>query len=92
MPTSITTLTKKILEGSIYGHLKKEGLKIEGTHRVIRADKASQNDVNNGIATKLGEPVLVINQLSYLDDGQPFEIAEARFPYEGSTLSADVTL
>jgi len=92
MPTSITTLTKPILEGSIYGHLQKEGLSIEGSHRIISAAKATQDDVDTGIATELGEPVLVINQLSYLDDGQPFEISESHFPYQTSTLTADVTL
>lgn len=92
MPTSITTLTEDILEKSIYGHLQSEGLQIEGTHRIVHADKASQSDVDNGIAQALGEPVLVINQLSYLDDGQPFEISESRFPYQSSQLTADITL
>lgn len=92
MPTSITTLTKDILEKSIYGHLQKEGLTIEGTHRIVSADKASQIDVDTGIAQEIGEPVLVINQLSYLDDGQPFEISESRFPYQTSRLTADITL
>lgn len=92
MPTAITTLTEDILEKSIYGHMQKEGLSIEGTHRIVRADKADQTDVDTGIAQELGEPVLVINQLSYLDDGQPFEISESRFPYQTSKLSADITL
>lgn len=92
MPTSITTLTKDVLEKSIYGHLQKEGLSIEGTHRIVRADKADQTDIDTGIAHELGEPVLVINQLSYLDDGQPFEISESRFPYQTSRLTADITL
>ena len=92
MPTSITTLTKDILEKSIYGHLQKEGLSIEGTHRIVRADKADQIDLETGIAQEIGEPVLVINQLSYLDDGQPFEISESRFPYQTSRLTADITL
>ena len=92
MPTSITTLTESILEKSIYGHMQKEGLRIEGTHRIVSADKAKQTDVDSGIAEELGEPVLVINQLSYLDDGQPFEISESRFPYKTSKLTADITL
>ncbi|WP_119318657.1 GntR family transcriptional regulator [Companilactobacillus formosensis] len=92
MPTAITTLTEDILKKSIYGHMQKEGLTIEGTHRIISADKASQIDVDTGIAEKLGEPVLVINQLSYLEDGQPFEISESRFPYKTSQLTADITL
>lgn len=92
MPTSITTLTEDILKNSIYSHLKKEGFNIEGSHRIISAKKASQNDIDMGIAKKIGEPVLVINQLSYLDDGQPFEISESRFPYQNSKLTADITL
>lgn len=92
MPTSITTLTKKVIEGSIYGHLQKEGLSIEGSHRIVHADAANDIDLKTGIAKKLGEPILVINQLSYLDDGQPFEISESRFPYKTSELTADITL
>lgn len=92
MPTSITTLTTDILEGSIYGHLQEAGLHIEGSHRIISADTAKPTDVENGLAEKIGEPVLVINQLSYLDDGQPFEISESRFPYKTSKLTADITL
>ncbi|HIY93378.1 MAG TPA: GntR family transcriptional regulator [Candidatus Companilactobacillus pullicola] len=92
MPTSITTLTKEVLEGSIYGHLQEDGLSIEGSHRIISAGAADDEDVKNGIASKVGEPVLVIKQLSYLDDGQPFEISESRFPYKTSELTADITL
>lgn len=92
MPTAITTLTEDILKKSIYGHMQKEGMTIEGTHRIVSADKASQIDVETGIAKELGEPVLVINQLSYLEDGQPFEISESRFPYKTSKLTADITL
>ncbi|MQS75994.1 GntR family transcriptional regulator [Companilactobacillus halodurans] len=92
MPTSITTLTDDILKKSIYGHLQSEGLSIEGSHRVVSAKKADQDDIKTGIAKEIGEPVLVINQLSYLDDGQPFEISESHFPYEHSQIIADVTL
>lgn len=92
MPTSITTLTKQDLEGSIYGHLQKDGLNIKGSHRIVRADEANKIDVENGIANKIGAPVLVINQLSYLDDGQPFELSESRFPFKTSELTADITL
>jgi len=92
MPTKITTLTKDILRKSVYGHLQEEGLRIEGSHRVVSAAKATKLDVDTGVASKLGEPVMVINQLSYLDDGQPFEISETHFPYQTSHISADITL
>lgn len=93
MPTSIATLTKKVLEGSIYGHLLKvANLSIEGSHRTVRADAATKEDLETGIAEKIGEPVMVIDQLSYLDDGQPFEISQSRFPYKTSSITADITL
>jgi len=92
MPTAITTLTQDILENSIYNHLQTQGLKLEGSHRIIKAAKATSIDVENGIAQTLGEPVLVVNQLSYLADGQPFELAESHFPYEQSELTVNITL
>ncbi|APX71851.1 GntR family transcriptional regulator [Companilactobacillus allii] len=92
MPTKITTITKEVLHGSVYAHLQEEGLNIEGSHRVISAEKATQIDLDTGIANELGEPIMVINQLSYLDDGQPFEISETHFPYEKSHITADITL
>lgn len=92
MPTSITTITRKDLEGSVYAHLQETGLRIEGSHRIVQADAANGVDLETGIAQKLGEPVLVINQLSYLDDGQPFELSESRFPYKTSEVTADIAL
>ncbi|WP_057706213.1 GntR family transcriptional regulator [Lactiplantibacillus xiangfangensis] len=90
MPTGLVTLTKKVLEGSIYGYLEREhGMKIAGSHRIISAAKATDEDVEAMGAT-LNEPVLVINQVSYMDDGQPFEVSESHFPYATSTVVADI--
>ncbi len=90
MPTNIVTLTKHVLMGSIYGYLEKEGgMAIAGSHRIISAAKATAEDVEAMDAT-LGDPILVINQVSYTDDGQPFEVSESHFPYETSTVVADI--
>jgi len=90
MPTSIITLTKHVLMGSVYGYLEQEcGLKIAGSHRIVSAGKATQDDVD-GMDAKLGDPVLIINQVSYTDDGQPFEVSESHFPYMTSTVVADI--
>ena len=90
MPTGLVTLTKKVLEGSIYGYLEREhGMTIAGSHRIISAAKATDEDVEAMGAT-LNEPVLVINQVSYMDDGQPFEVSESHFPYATSTVVADI--
>ena len=90
MPTSIVTLTKSVLMGSVYGYLENEcGLSIAGSHRIVSAGKATQDDVD-GMGAKLGDPVLIINQVSYTDDGQPFEVSESHFPYATSTVVADI--
>ncbi|RRK10947.1 GntR family transcriptional regulator [Lactiplantibacillus garii] len=90
MPTGLVTLTKKVLEGSIYGYIEKEnGMTIAGSHRIISAAKATEEDVEAMGAT-LNDPVLVINQVSYMDDGQPFEVSESHFPYATSTVVADI--
>ncbi|WP_024625857.1 GntR family transcriptional regulator [Lactiplantibacillus fabifermentans] len=90
MPTSIVTLTKQVLLGSIYGYLEKErGMSLAGSHRIISAAKATADDVEAMGAT-LNDPVLVINQVSYIDDGTPFELSESHFPFESSTVVADV--
>lgn len=92
MPTSIVTLTKSVLMGSIYGYLEKErGMSIAGSHRIISAAKANDEDIE-GLGSQVGDPVLVINQVSYTDDGQPFEISEAHLPYATSTVVADIQI
>ena len=64
-------------------------MSIAGTHRLISAAKATDEDVE-AMDAKLGDPVLVINQVSYTDDGQPFEVSESHFPYASSTVVADI--
>ncbi|AVK62520.1 GntR family transcriptional regulator [Lactobacillus sp. CBA3605] len=90
MPTSIVTLTRNVLEGSIYGYLEQvRGMSLAGSHRLISAAKATAEDVE-AMAAQLGDPVLVIKQVSYTDDGQPFELSESHFPYASSTVVADI--
>ncbi|MGO2969800.1 MAG: UTRA domain-containing protein, partial [Lactiplantibacillus plantarum] len=67
------------------------GKKIAGSHRIISAARVTADDVAAMGAT-LNDPVLVINQISYMDDGQPFEVSESHFPYETSTVVADVQI
>ncbi len=92
MPTKITTITKKILEGSIYKHLADEAhIHIAGSHRRIHAIKATQDDVD-ALSAELDDPVLVIDQVSYTEEGEPFEKSEEHFPYATSSVIADVEL
>lgn len=91
MPTEIAKISKKILKGSIYNYLSDIGLTISGSHRVITADKAQGTDISE-LNLEVNDPVLVINQISYLEDGTPFEYSESRFPYQSGKIIADINL
>lgn len=91
MPTSITKLSEEVLASSIYDHMKKQNLKIAGSHRIVTAAKATENDIKE-LGAKKYDPVLVINQISYLEDGTPFEYSESHFPYQTSHVTADINL
>ena len=92
MPTKLTNLTKEILEGSIYRHLAQtDHLKISRSHRNISAAKATAEDVK-AMGAHLNDPVLVIKQISYTDEGEPFEYSETHFPYQTSNMVADVRI
>lgn len=92
MPTKIATITEKILKKSIYQYLQNEHhLEISGSHRQIMARKVSPEDVKF-LGETLNDPILVIRQTSYLVDGTPFEFSESHFPYQESSVSADVNL
>ncbi|AMV60739.1 Transcriptional regulator, GntR family [Pediococcus damnosus] len=92
MPTAVAQITREILEGSIYSYLMdKCHLTISGSHRIVKADKATQQDTK-ALGIGEGEPVLVIQQVSYLEDGEPFEFSKSRFPYQTSQVTADVNL
>ncbi|TGD22653.1 GntR family transcriptional regulator [Companilactobacillus suantsaicola] len=92
MPTTIIKLTDEILKKSVYQSLREQNFHIEGTHRIINAKKASEKDLKNGIVQNATDPVLVIRQLNYLDDGQPFQLLETRYPFAKSDLISDITV
>ncbi|KAF0372399.1 UTRA domain-containing protein [Pediococcus acidilactici] len=92
MPTKIATITKEILQKSVYEYLQKEHhLEFAGSHRQIMARKVSDEDVHF-LGEKKGDPILVISQVNYLVDGTPFEYSESHFPYQNSVVSADIKL
>lgn len=91
MPTAIMPITEDILHGSIYAALKAHGVSIAGSHRTVYAIKATKMDVK-AIGAALNDPVLVIRQVSYTEEGEPFEFSESHFPYEHASVTADVEL
>ncbi|MFD1440324.1 MULTISPECIES: GntR family transcriptional regulator [Lacticaseibacillus] len=91
MPTAIMTITEDMLKGSIYAALKAHGIAIAGSHRTVYAIKATEEDVK-AIGAALNDPVLVIRQVSYSVEGEPFEFSESHFPYENASVTADIEL
>lgn len=91
MPTTIMPITEEILHGSVYAALMAHGIKIAGSHRKVYAIKATKADVK-AIGAKLNDPVLVIKQTSYTEEGAPFEFSESHFPYEHARITADIEL
>jgi len=92
MPTAVAEITEDVLHHSIYQYLADEcHLTITGSHRIVRAAKATQKDVE-AMGVEKDEPVLVIEQVSYLEDGEPFEFSESHFPYQTNQVTADIDL
>jgi GntR family transcriptional regulator len=92
MPTKIATITEEVLAGSVYRHLAEEKhLHIAGSHRKVYAIKATAEDVE-ALGAELNDPVLAITQISYTEEGEPFEYSTTHFPYDTSTIIADVEI
>ncbi|WP_263849527.1 GntR family transcriptional regulator [Lacticaseibacillus camelliae] len=91
MPTAVMPITEDILHGSIYAALRAHGISIAGSHRTVYAIKATATDVK-AIGAKRNDPVLVIQQVSYTIEGEPFEFSESHFPYQTASVTADVEL
>lgn len=77
----IPDLDQKALLGSFYTYLKEErGLKVGGQYRMISAEKATDDDVKY-LGSQPGEPVLQVEQTTYLEDGRPFDMSIDHHPY-----------
>lgn len=92
MPTQIAQISMDVLNRSIYQYLTNEcGLIIAGSHRIVVAAKADEKDVK-AMNVEKNDPVLIIKQVSYLEDGEPFEFSESHFPYQSGRVTADINL
>ncbi|MNN55447.1 HTH-type transcriptional regulator GmuR [compost metagenome] len=91
MPLKIVTgLDEDILKGSIYNYIKSElNLIISAAQRVIIASKADEDDMK-AFGLELGEPVLEVNQVVFLDDGRPFDVSKTRYPYTSGRIVAGI--
>jgi len=89
MPTDlISGITDEVLHSSIYhyieNHLK---LTIAGSHRKIRACKPNELD-QQYLQCAPDDPVLEVEQISYLNTGVPFEYSFSRHRYDKFVFTA----
>lgn len=83
IPVSLAPgLTDEILEHSIYSYLKADlHLTFAGAFRNIQADKADKYD-QKYLDCAPTDPVLEVEQVVYLDSGQPIEYSRSRNRYD----------
>jgi len=83
MPSDlISGLTEEILHLSIYEYIEKQlGLTIAGSHRKIRACKSNELD-QKYLSCASEDPILEVEQVSYLNTGVPFEYSFSRHRYD----------
>lgn len=83
MPVNLVPGLKKIhAANSIYSYVKDElGIKFAGAYRTIMADISSEFD-QQYLQCKKTDPVLEIQQIIYLNNGQPLEFSCSRNRYD----------
>ncbi|NPC93203.1 GntR family transcriptional regulator [Bacillus sp. WMMC1349] len=89
MPSNlISELTEDVLLDSIYRHITETlNLKIAGSHRKIRAAKSSDLD-QKYLECADDDPVLEVEQIAFLNTGEPFEYSFARHRYDKFEFSS----
>ena len=81
-PILIPGINEDILNHSIYDYIQTNlEMKIAGSLRVSRADCSNKND-QKYLELLETEPVLEVEQVAYLDNGNPFEYSFSRHRYD----------
>ncbi|GGI65492.1 MULTISPECIES: GntR family transcriptional regulator [Enterococcus] len=88
MPTELVPdLNPSILEKSIYEYLHQQlGITFAGAYRKLKADKADQLD-KTYLNCEASDPILEVEQIVYLKDGQPIEYSRSRNRYDQRSYS-----
>ncbi|KAA6451543.1 GntR family transcriptional regulator [Bacillus swezeyi] len=89
MPANvISELNEEVLHGSVYRHITETlKLTIAGSHRTIRADKPTELDRQH-LECAADDPVLEVEQVAFLNTGEPFEYSFARHRYDKFVFSS----
>lgn len=88
MPTELVpNLNPAILEQSIYDYIHKElGIAFAGAYRNLKADKADNFDIDY-LNCQETDPILEVEQVIYLKDGQPIEYSRSRNRFDQRSYS-----
>ncbi|MBP1042159.1 GntR family transcriptional regulator [Vagococcus sp. BWB3-3] len=88
MPTELVpSLTPTILKQSIYNYIHQElGISFAGAYRNLKADKADQLDIDY-LNCQETDPILEVEQVIYLKDGQPIEYSRSRNRFDQRSYS-----
>jgi GntR family transcriptional regulator len=83
MPTTlIPGINEEILQSSIYDYIKKKlGLTIAGSHRIIRACKSDELDLEY-LECLPDDPILEVEHVVFLNNGVPFDYSFSRHRYD----------
>ncbi|UNT92476.1 GntR family transcriptional regulator [Allobaculum sp. Allo2] len=81
-PAVIPGLTLDILNHSIYSYIENDlGLRIGAAQKTTSADISNETD-HKELGLSEVEPVLVVEQIAFLDNGVPFEYSISRHRYD----------
>src|ERR1700737_270918 len=81
-PAQFPDLTREDVEGSLYSVLfNKYHHRIAAAHQSLRAILASELDARV-LDLQIGEPVMLVNGVTYLEDGRAIEVEESHFRAE----------
>lgn len=81
-PRVIPGVTLDVAEHSVYRYIEETlGLRIASAKKVTTAQPSNEDD-HKYLHLKDTEPVLMIEQVAYLDDGTPFEYSLSRHHYD----------
>lgn len=86
-PSVIPGITEDILNKSVYTYIEQTlGKRIGSAHKTSFADVSNKQDQQE-LGLKPVEPVLVVEQIAYLENGVPFEYSISRHRYDRFTFS-----
>ncbi|MDR7330001.1 GntR family transcriptional regulator [Corynebacterium guangdongense] len=76
--------------GSIYQHLRDNGVQIDSATRIIDALPANQTDADL-LGVEVGTPLLRVRRRAFTPDGTPIEASDDRYLYDKASITTTST-